>query len=40
MKIIFLDIDGVLNSSRYDEERAFLDGAIDESRLTLSKGYR
>jgi hypothetical protein len=36
MKVIFLDIDGVLNSRRYDRERAFGDGNnIDVSRLPL-----
>ena len=36
-KIIFLDIDGVLNSERYDRERTAQDGNIDESRLVLLK---
>lgn len=36
MKIVFLDIDGVLNSRRYDRTRDFKkDDAIDESRLPL-----
>ena len=36
MKVIFLDIDGVLNSRRYDRERAVGDGSnIDVSRLPL-----
>lgn len=38
MKVIFLDIDGVLNSRRYDEER--IPGTsfnIDETRLPLVK---
>lgn len=34
-KIIFLDIDGVLNSARYDRQRGEKDGNIDESRLAL-----
>lgn len=37
MKVIFLDIDGVLNSVRYDRERGKNDGNIDESRLPLLK---
>lgn len=37
MKIIFLDIDGVLNSRRYDASRGPADGNIDESRLELLK---
>ena len=36
-KIIFLDIDGVLNSSRYDKIRGQNDGNIDESRMPLLK---
>lgn len=38
MKILFLDIDGVLNSKRYDESRS-LDSSfnIDETRLPLVK---
>lgn len=35
MKIIFLDIDGVLNSMRYDRERSAEQGNIDETRLPL-----
>ncbi len=35
MKVIFLDIDGVLNSRRYDAERTDADGNIDISRLAL-----
>ncbi len=37
MKIIFLDIDGVLNSRRYDRTRASEDGNIDVTRLPLLK---
>ena len=37
MKILFLDIDGVLNSARYDREKATEDGNIDASRLELVK---
>lgn len=37
MKVIFLDIDGVLNSARYDRERGANDGNIDKSRLPLLK---
>ena len=37
-RIIFLDIDGVLNSVRYDRERRENDGNIDETRLVLLKG--
>ncbi len=37
MKILFLDIDGVLNSLRYDRERTPEQGNIDESRLPLLK---
>ena len=37
MRIIFLDIDGVLNSVRYDRERTQEDGNIDKSRLPLLK---
>jgi len=37
MKILFLDIDGVLNSRHYDLERTATDGNIDESRLPLLK---
>lgn len=35
MKIIFLDIDGVLNSRQYDSCRGAVKGNIDESRLPL-----
>ena len=37
MKIVFLDIDGVLNSQAYDRVRGLYDGVIDESRLPLLK---
>lgn len=37
MKIIFLDIDGVLNSRQYDDRRRPEDGNIDKSRLPLLK---
>lgn len=37
-RIVFLDIDGVLNSVRYDRERREHDGNIDETRLALLKG--
>lgn len=37
MKIIFLDIDGVLNSAAYDRVRGKDDGNIDETRLPLLK---
>ena len=37
MKIIFLDIDGVLNSARYDRIRMENQGNIDETRLILLK---
>lgn len=37
MKIIFLDIDGVLNSHRYDKCRSDADGNIDVTRLPLLK---
>lgn len=38
MKVIFLDIDGVLNSVRYDRERTpENDNNIDETRLPLLK---
>ncbi len=36
-KIVFLDIDGVLNSKRYDRTRGENDGNIDESRMPLLK---
>ena len=35
MKVIFLDIDGVLNSSAYDRQRSRDDGNIDRTRLLL-----
>ena len=35
-KVIFLDIDGVLNSRKYDQQRKTIkDGNIDETRLVL-----
>lgn len=37
MKIIFLDIDGVLNSFAYDRQRTPNDGNIDKTRLVLVK---
>ena len=38
MKVVFLDIDGVLNSNLYDRQiRTATDGNIDESRLDLLK---
>lgn len=38
MKLLFLDIDGVLNSDRYDRERDRMKtGNIDETRLDLIK---
>lgn len=38
MKVIFLDFDGVLNSTKYDRERDMtLNTNIDESRLPLLK---
>lgn len=37
MKIIFLDIDGVLNSIQYDRSRTSEQGNIDETRLSLLK---
>mgnify|MGYP003308514771 CR=1 FL=1 len=37
MKVIFLDIDGVLNSVRYDRERTPEQGNVDETRLPLLK---
>ena len=37
MKIIFLDIDGVLNSAKYDKKRTADDGNIDTTRLPLLK---
>ena len=37
MKVMFLDIDGVLNSHRYDMSRSEADGNIDVSRLALVK---
>lgn len=35
--VIFLDIDGVLNSAAYDRERTDRDGNIDVSRFALLK---
>jgi len=35
IKVIFLDIDGVLNSNAYDRSRKENDGNIDETRLPL-----
>lgn len=37
MKVIFLDIDGVLNSVRYDAEKIDVNASIDETRLVLLK---
>lgn len=40
MRVIFLDIDGVLNSHRYDQEKRekqITDGGIDLTRLPLVK---
>lgn len=37
MKIIFLDIDGVLNSVKYDRNRTLEQGNIDETRLPILK---
>lgn len=37
MKVIFLDIDGVLNSAVYDRQRTEKDGNIDKTRLALVK---
>lgn len=37
MKVIFLDIDGVLNSRQYDADRETAEGNIDVSRLLLLK---
>ena len=34
-RIIFLDIDGVLNSVKYDRERTDKEGNIDETRMVL-----
>lgn len=35
MKVIFLDVDGVLNSVAYDRQRGESDGNIDKTRLPL-----
>lgn len=35
MRVIFLDIDGVLNSAAYDRGKRELDGNIDPTRLPL-----
>ena len=35
MKVIFLDIDGVLNSAVYDRTKSFEDGNIDRTRLPI-----
>jgi len=37
LKVIFLDIDGVLNSIAFDRERTSEQGNIDETRLPLLK---
>ncbi|MBQ7827978.1 MAG: hypothetical protein IJ386_06910 [Clostridia bacterium] len=37
MRVIFLDIDGVLNSAAYDRGKGELDGNIDSTRLPLLK---
>ena len=37
MNTIFLDIDGVLNSLSYDQQRTLEQGNIDETRLPLLK---
>lgn len=37
MNVLFLDIDGVLNSAAYDRVRTPNDGNIDKSRLILLK---
>lgn len=37
MRVVFLDIDGVLNSNAYDRVRGLYDGVMDESRLPLLK---
>ena len=37
MKIIFFDIDGVLNSHQYDADRGTAEGNVDVSRLLLLK---
>ncbi len=38
MKVIFLDIDGVLTSANYDRQKTENDTYIDKSRLALIKG--
>ena len=35
MRVIFLDIDGVLNSVRYDRSQIPSDGNIDRTRLVF-----
>lgn len=37
MKVIFLDIDGVLNSCVFDRQRTEKDGNIDKTRLVFIK---
>ena len=37
MKVVFIDIDGVLNSVQYDRQRTVEQGNIDETRLQLLK---
>ncbi len=37
MKVIFLDIDGVLNSVKYDREKEDVNASIDETRLFILK---
>ena len=40
MKVIFLDIDGVLNSAIYERDKRKDQGNIDETRLPLLKKTR